>query len=186
MADSENVVSGPDSDTGFGQEKRVCLVCQRPTIEPGTDRDTAVCRRCELRRQATEKPFPSEVTDPERASIFIAGSGWRLASTMLDVPHQYTVRDLSSRDARKTTALGHGAFEWFVAHIRKEGVVKRWGPYNNTYLTVGEWEYWSMGHPVSETTIVNRQAAGPVAAALMASLVEQARASGRGEGSLRH
>ena len=154
---------------------RVCLKCGEFRIESSSHPDTRVCRECELERQATERPFPSGATEEEKAEAFIRESGWRLATTMLDIPHQYTVRDLASPDARKTTARSHAGFEWFVRLIRRDGVRKRWRSYEHTYLVVGEWEYWTMGYPVEETTIVNRQAVGPEAIGYMENQVEEAR-----------
>jgi hypothetical protein len=28
--------------------------------------------------------------------------------------------------------------------------------YQHTYLTLGDWEYWTMGEPLPETTVINR------------------------------
>jgi len=161
---------------------RTCLGCGEARIEPSTHPDTRVCRKCELERQAAEPPPPAVADEREDARDFIASSGWRLATTMLDIPHQYTVRDLATPDASKTTAAGHARFEWFVALIRRDGTRKRWGRYQNTYLVVDEWEYWTMGYPVEETTIVNRQAVGPRAVQFMESAVTEARRSSRGRG----
>ena len=154
---------------------RACLKCGEFRIESATDPGTRVCRKCELGRQATERPFRSGASEEERAEAFIRESGWQLATTMLDIPHQYTVRDLASPDARKTTARTHASFEWFVSWIRANGTRKPWGRYENTYMVVGEWEYWTMGFPVEETTIVNRQAVGPGAIELIEAQVEEAR-----------
>lgn len=153
---------------------RLCVVCRAPAIEPDVHPDVVNCRECELERQEGEGAFLPNGTDRDRVVAFIGGSSWRLAETMLDIPHQYTVRDLSSPDARRTTALGHRAFEWFAEFIRSEGVEKPWGPYRNTYLTVDGWEYWTMGHPIPETTIINRQPAGREAEAILSGLVELA------------
>jgi hypothetical protein len=142
---------------------RLCCKCNEARIEPETDRETEICRACELERQAAERPLLPDAPDLERAEAFIGESGWRLAKTMLDIPHQYTVRDLGSPDAVKTTARDHSSFEWFVRYVRDAGVRKRWGPHHNTYLIVDEWEYWTMGYPVEDTTVINRQAVGPVA-----------------------
>ena len=154
---------------------RACLKCGEFRIDSTTDPGTRVCRECELERQATERPFSSGASEQEKAEAFILQSGWHLAITMLDIPHQYTVRDLASPDARKTTARTHSGFEWFVAYVRANGIRKRWGRYENTYLVVGEWEYWTMGFPVEETTIINRQAVGPRAIELIEAQVRAAR-----------
>lgn len=88
---------------------------------------------------------------------FIAGSGWVFAKTMPQWPHEYTVRDLTSPDARGSTCLSHESFEWFVHLIRSEGYQARWGRYNNTYLEIDGWKYWTMGAAPEETTIINRE-----------------------------
>ena len=91
------------------------------------------------------------VTD---ARDFIGSVRWQFARTMPQWPHEYTVRqwrpDLEPE------------FLELVALIRREGVVKAWPReaavprYHHTYLEVDEWEYWTMGDPVSETTVINR------------------------------
>ena len=79
------------------------------------------------------------------AQTFIENSGWRLARTMLNIPHQYTVRDLETEDARRKTAMGHAEFEWFAQLTIEEGTRRRWGRYNNAYLTIDDWEYQPAG-----------------------------------------
>lgn len=95
---------------------------------------------------------------------FVAGSGWRYAKTMPECPHEYTVRDLSP-GGEKTTAMGDLEFEWFVRLIRAEGVLAEWGGQTKPYLQVGGWRYWTMGAPVIETTIINREPVSPEARA---------------------
>ncbi|MBJ7458272.1 MAG: hypothetical protein JHD02_03695 [Thermoleophilaceae bacterium] len=95
-------------------------------------------------------PKPFEIT-PE---FFIARSSWRFADTMADMPHEYTVKETG--DGRGT-ALSGESFEWFVALIRERGEL---GSYRNLQpnlrLVIGPYYYWTMGAPVTETTIVNR------------------------------
>lgn len=90
---------------------------------------------------------------------------------MPECPHEYTVRDLSA-EGRKTTAMGDLEFEWFVRLIRAEGILGRWGNRVHPYLRVGGWEYWTMGDPVEETTIINRQ---PVTAEASTELEQRIR-----------
>jgi hypothetical protein len=88
------------------------------------------------------------------ARAYIAKVRWQFAKTMPQWPHEYTVlqwrQDLEPE------------FRAFVALIRAEGVIKPWprdsiNPrYHHSYLEVGDWEYWTMGEPVEETTLVNR------------------------------
>jgi len=90
------------------------------------------------------------------ARAYIAQVRWQFARTMPQWPHEYTVllwrQDLEAE------------FRAFVALIRREGLVKPWprdaaSPrYHHTYLELGEWEYWTMGEPVDETTLINRAA----------------------------
>jgi hypothetical protein len=88
------------------------------------------------------------------ARRYIATVRWQFAKTMPQWPHEYTVRvwrpDLADR------------FEGFASLIRETGEVKPWprdaaNPrHHHTYLTVDEWEYWTMGDPIKETTVINR------------------------------
>lgn len=88
--------------------------------------------------------------------LFVAESGWRYAKTMPHCPHEYTVRDLSPGET-KTTAMGSAEFEWFVRLIREKGELDEWGGQIKPYLRVGGYRYWTMGAPVEETTIINRE-----------------------------
>jgi hypothetical protein len=91
-------------------------------------------------------------TDDARA--YVSEVRWQFAKTMPQWPHEYTIRewrpDLESE------------FEAFAMLIRKTGVVKPWPrdavkpKYNHPYLELGGWEYWTMGYPISDTTVINR------------------------------
>jgi hypothetical protein len=67
-------------------------------------------------------------------------------------------------DARRCGQRGGGCRELlaFVVLIRRDGIVKPWPRdaatprYHHTYLELDGWEYWSMGAPVAETTVVKR------------------------------
>lgn len=85
---------------------------------------------------------------------------------MPECPHEYTVRDLSPGGA-KTTAMGDAEFEWFVRLIREKGELEEWGGQVKPYLRVGGYKFWTMGDPVEETTIINRE---PVTAEAWAEL----------------
>ena len=90
----------------------------------------------------------------EDARAYIADVRWQFARTMPQWPHEYTVREW--RPDREQDFLE------FVALIRRDGTVKPWprdapSPrYRLAYLTVDRWEYWTMGAPVAETTVINR------------------------------
>lgn len=88
------------------------------------------------------------------ATAFIRRSAWIFAKTMPEIPHEYTVRG-------RTAASDEEFFE-MVRHIRENGYVRPWGRYRNTYLEIPDdsgvcWRYWTMGNPVEETTIINRE-----------------------------
>lgn len=95
----------------------------------------------------------------EDARSYIGTVRWQFAKTMPQWPHEYTVRqwreDLDDR------------FTAFVVLIRAEGVVKPWPAdvvdprYHHTYLAVDGWDYWTMGEPVSATTVINRALLDP-------------------------
>lgn len=86
---------------------------------------------------------------------FVANSGWRFARTMPDQPHWYTVRDLEHPD--RSTCESTASFEAFVAHVRAVGIDQQWGSRLYRYLRLDDYEYWTMGYPVAETTIINRR-----------------------------
>jgi hypothetical protein len=88
------------------------------------------------------------------ARAYIAKVRWQFAKTMPQWPHEYTVL-LWRQDLEPE-------FRAFVALIRTAGVVKPWprdssSPrYHHTYLELSECEYWTMGEPIEETTLINR------------------------------
>jgi hypothetical protein len=90
----------------------------------------------------------------DEARRYIASVRWQFASTMPQWPHEYTVRSWGGD-------LGE-EFLAFVALIREQGEVKPWPRdavrprYHHTYLEIVGWEYWTMGAPIAETTVINR------------------------------
>jgi hypothetical protein len=73
---------------------------------------------------------------------------------MPEWPHEATVRGWQPDLEQE--------FVEFVVLIRCDGVVKAWPPeaaeprYHQAYLELDDWEYWTMGSPVPETTVINR------------------------------
>ena len=88
------------------------------------------------------------------ARAYIANVRWQFAKTMPQWPHEYTVR--AWRPDLKLE------FFHFVVLIRRDGAVKPWPwdvatpRYHHTYLELDACEYWTMGAPVPETTVINR------------------------------
>ncbi len=88
------------------------------------------------------------------ARSYIAKVTWQFAKTMPQWPHEYTVRQWRLDLEPEFFAL--------VALIRREGIIKPWPPeaaqprYRHTYLELDGWDYWTMGAPVPETTVINR------------------------------
>lgn len=86
------------------------------------------------------KPFPDELR------TFIKTEKWTFAKTMPQWPHEYVVRE----------RVDEKLFVKLVRHIRANG---RKGPfYEKTYVYFEEdgKVYWTMGNPISDTTIINR------------------------------
>ena len=79
---------------------------------------------------------------------------WTFAKTMPFAPHEYIVRDRCS--------LTKDEFEYLVKMQRERGVKERWGKYNNSYLYIDDYKYWTMGAPLEETTVINRAKASAV------------------------
>ena len=98
------------------------------------------------------------------ARAYVASVRWQFASTMPEIPHWYTIR--------KWRPELDGAFVAFVRHIRSTGIRMEWPDppakplYNNQYLLLDGWKYWTMGDPhpgvvppietAETTTLVNR------------------------------
>lgn len=90
----------------------------------------------------------------DSARLYIADVRWQFAKTMPQWPHEYTVREWRPELQQE--------FEALVALIRSDGVIKPWPRdsgtprYHHSYLELDGWEYWSMGAPIPETTVINR------------------------------
>jgi hypothetical protein len=88
------------------------------------------------------------------AQAYIAEVRWQFAKTMPQWPHEYTVREW------RPDLEGH--FVDFVELIRRDGIVKPWPAdsskprYHHSYLEIDGWDYWSMGEPIPETSVINR------------------------------
>lgn len=78
----------------------------------------------------------------------IARCQWKFAKTMPFAPHEYIVRD--------KCPLTDEEFVYFVDMQRRFGVKERWGKYNNPYLYIDDYKYWTMGASYDETTVINR------------------------------
>ncbi len=84
----------------------------------------------------------------------IARCEWKFAKTMPFAPHEYIVRD--------KCPLTDEEFVYFVDMQRRFGVKERWDKYNNPYLYIDDYKYWTMGAPYDETTVINRAKASGV------------------------
>ena len=93
----------------------------------------------------------------------MASVRWQFASTMPRWPHEYTLRRWRPEPADE--------FDGMVVLIRAAGTVKPWPRdavvprYHHTYLELDDWQYWTMGAPVTETILINRCRIDGVAAA---------------------
>ena len=90
----------------------------------------------------------------DKLRSMIARCEWTFAKTMPFAPHEYIVKD--------KCPLTMDEFEYFVIMQREHGVNERWGKYNNPYLYIDDYKYWTMGAPLEETTVINRAKASAV------------------------
>ena len=101
--------------------------------------------------------MPFSIEDARR---YIAEVRWQCATTMPQWPHEYTLR-------RWRPDLGV-IFAACVLLIREQGVVKPWPRDSGTpryrfpYLEVDGWDYWTMGAPAEDTTLINRARPTPI------------------------
>lgn len=84
----------------------------------------------------------------DKLRSMIARCEWTFAKTMPFAPHEYIVKD--------KCPLTTEEFEYFVNMQREYGVKERWGKYNNPYLYIDDYKYWTMGAPLEDTTVINR------------------------------
>ena len=77
---------------------------------------------------------------------FIRSSNWTSAKTMPKWPHEYIVRG----------RVDERLFVELVCHIRQNGYEGSFYQKRITYFDDCGMVYWTMGSPISETTIVNR------------------------------
>ena len=84
----------------------------------------------------------------DKLRSMIARCQWTFAKTMPFAPHEYIVRE--------KCPLTTDEFEYFVEMQRQYGVKERWGKYNNPYLYIDDYKYWTMGAPLEDTTVINR------------------------------
>lgn len=90
----------------------------------------------------------------DRLRSMIARCEWMFAKTMPFAPHEYIVKDRCPLAAEE--------FEYFVNMQREHGVKERRGKYNNPYLYIDDYKYWTMGAPLQDTTVINRAKASAV------------------------
>jgi hypothetical protein len=83
---------------------------------------------------------------PEELRNFIRDENWTFAKTMPEWPHEYIIRERVDKNL----------FEQLVCHIRANGHEAAF--YQETFIYFEEdgLFYWTMGAPISETTIINR------------------------------
>jgi hypothetical protein len=62
------------------------------------------------------------VSLPENLDEFIAAAGWRFASSMPDIPHEYTVRGKATAGVDPPPVEWH---DWFVEQVRRHGTATR-------------------------------------------------------------
>jgi hypothetical protein len=96
----------------------------------------------------------------QRIRNLLSAQQWIFARTMPDNPHWYTLRKNWERDAD---------FTWTVETIRRYGYEEIYEGRFYTVINIEDMKYWTMGAPVAETILINRNYltpfAGPPAAA---------------------
>ena len=83
---------------------------------------------------------------PASLNAFVSGANWTFAKTMPKWPHEYIVRD----------RVDESLFVELVCHIRQNGYEGTFYQKSITYFDDDGMVYWTMGSPISETTIINR------------------------------
>jgi len=81
---------------------------------------------------------------------FIESVNWIFAKTYAKTaPHEYVVKE------HKPELIEE--FHSFVDYIRQHGYKQKFWNKEYIYFKVGVYKYWTMGAPIKETTIINRE-----------------------------
>ena len=143
-----------------------CKRCGR-SIQPGaqmewTKADGAThptMEDCAAAPAVLELRGPQPELPEERARVeqLLLSHTWKAATSAryAKLPHAYTLRRTWDNDED---------FIWCVEYIRRVGYEERFIGRVWTYLDVRELQYWTMGSPVPETTLINRAVRRPPAA----------------------
>ena len=83
---------------------------------------------------------------PESLDEFIAAAGWRFASSMPDIRHEYTVRGKATAGVDPPPVEWH---DWFVEQVRRHGYKGKWGKRTFRYLEHGGWKFWVIGQVIN-------------------------------------
>lgn len=108
-------------------------------------------------------PQPELPEDRARAVHLLLSHPWKAATSKAyaKLPHEYSLRRLWPHDEE---------FAWCVEYIGRVGYQERFIGRVWTYLDVcsdaGWHQYWTMGAPVPETTLINRAVRRPASARL--------------------
>jgi SAM-dependent methyltransferase len=89
------------------------------------------------------------MTANNEISTLLSAEHWTWAKTMPGVPHEYIVRG--------RCRMSDAQFEAVVRQQRATGIHEVWGRYNFPYLYMDGYKYWTMGDPIPDTIILNRQ-----------------------------
>ena len=73
---------------------------------------------------------------------------YRFAKTMPKFPHHYTMKDTWENPLE---------FEEVVKHIRRYGIKQKFFRTSYIYLYIDKYKYWTMGSPINETILINRE-----------------------------
>ena len=89
---------------------------------------------------------------PASLEEFVSRVGWRFASTMPEIPHEYTV---AGKETAGVPPVPDAWYVWFTEQIADHGYQAKFGGRAYTYLDVDGWKYWSL---ISQdgVTIINR------------------------------
>ena len=89
------------------------------------------------------------VYDESYARTLISRVQWTWAKTYISIPHEYIVRG--------RCGLTDDEFVYLINAQREYGIPEQWHKYNFPYLYIDGYKYWTMGSPIDETTVINRQ-----------------------------
>jgi hypothetical protein len=83
---------------------------------------------------------------------FVAAAGWQFATSMPEIPHEYTVRGKGTAGVEPPSVAMHDAF---AAHVSEHGYQAMFYGWPYVYFELEGFKYWVVGDVINRERIGN-------------------------------